>query len=42
MIDYFTEHTEESKEKGNGFRFTPTTWGYCKSNNHTRRTPNGR
>lgn len=27
MVDYFTKHTEESKEKGNGFRFTPTTGG---------------
>ena len=24
-IDYFIKHTKESKEKGNGFRFSPTT-----------------
>ena len=27
MVDYFEKHSEECKEKGNGFRFTPTTGG---------------
>jgi DNA (cytosine-5)-methyltransferase 1 len=27
MLDYFEKHSEECKEKGNGFRFTPTTGG---------------
>ena len=30
MIDYFEKHSEECKEKGNGFRFTPTN-GDCVS-----------
>lgn len=28
-IDYFVKHTKESEEKGNGFRFAPTTGGGC-------------
>ena len=28
-IDYFVKHTKESEEKGNGFRFSPTTGGGC-------------
>lgn len=27
MVDYFEKHSEECKEKGNGFRFTPTSGG---------------
>lgn len=27
MVNYFEKHSEECKEKGNGFRFTPTSGG---------------
>ena len=27
IVDYFVRHTEESKEKGNGFKFEPTAGG---------------
>ena len=41
-IDYFVKHTKESEEKGNGFRFAPTTGGGRKSHNHESRGTNGR
>jgi DNA (cytosine-5)-methyltransferase 1 len=27
IVDYFVKHTEECKEKGNGFKFEPTDGG---------------
>ena len=27
IVDYFVRHTEENKEKGNGFKFEPTAGG---------------
>ena len=43
IVDYFVRHTEESKEKGNGFKFEPTAGGgYSKGNYYPCRWKNGR